>query len=113
MSQDQMKSWRACLASVGFFRAYYEKLEHVHCMAYVKTCPGAAAEYVTARHAKDLMTALGEDAATDPADLMVIPQDRTTRTLLQKESERRKKEADEEPKTETEIAEMMAELPGL
>jgi predicted SAM-dependent methyltransferase len=29
-----MKSWRITLAQLGFSRIYYEKLPHIHCMAY-------------------------------------------------------------------------------
>ncbi|KAJ9584528.1 hypothetical protein L9F63_021138 [Diploptera punctata] len=31
-----MKSWRIMLAQMGFTRVYYEKLPHVHCMAFRK-----------------------------------------------------------------------------
>nr|CAH7723395.1 unnamed protein product [Callosobruchus chinensis] len=32
-----MKSWRSCLAKVGFSRIKYEKLTHLHCMAFRKS----------------------------------------------------------------------------
>ncbi|CAH1980062.1 unnamed protein product [Acanthoscelides obtectus] len=32
-----MKSWRTCLAKVGFSRVKYEKLTHLHCMAFRKS----------------------------------------------------------------------------
>lgn len=31
-----MKNWRITLAKLGFSRVYYEKLPHIHCMAYRK-----------------------------------------------------------------------------
>jgi hypothetical protein len=31
-----MKTWRITLAQLGFSRVYYEKLPHIHCMAYRK-----------------------------------------------------------------------------
>nr|CAI5825729.1 unnamed protein product [Callosobruchus analis] len=32
-----MKSWRSCLAKVGYSRIKYEKLTHLHCMAFRKS----------------------------------------------------------------------------
>nr|XP_042902833.1 S-adenosylmethionine sensor upstream of mTORC1 isoform X2 [Parasteatoda tepidariorum] len=32
-----MKSWKKCLEHIGFFRFKYEKLTHLHCMAFRKT----------------------------------------------------------------------------
>ncbi|VEN62040.1 unnamed protein product [Callosobruchus maculatus] len=32
-----MKSWRSCLARIGFSRIKYEKLTHLHCMAFRKS----------------------------------------------------------------------------
>lgn len=32
-----MKSWRFILAEIGFFRIKYEKLPHIHCMAFRKS----------------------------------------------------------------------------
>lgn len=34
---DMMKSWRSALQAIGFTRYKYEKLEHLHCMAYWKS----------------------------------------------------------------------------
>ncbi|KAJ8917341.1 hypothetical protein NQ315_002363 [Exocentrus adspersus] len=38
-----MKSWRYVLAGIGFSRIKYEKLPHVHCMAFRKTVSKAVA----------------------------------------------------------------------
>ena len=34
-----MKSWRLAMAKLGMVRIYIEKLQHVHCLGYVKVHP--------------------------------------------------------------------------
>lgn len=61
-----MKSWRISLASIGFTRVYYEKLKHLHCMAFKRAV------------VKDLpkrwftMKALNDEK---PETMLKIPQD--------------------------------------
>ena len=112
-NQDQMRRWRAALASVGFGRAYYEKLDHLHCMAFSKLdgCPGLR-HFCVGRHSEELGAPVGD--RKELARLMGIPQDRTTREELQREEEevRRRETCDVAAVDEKEVADMMAELPG-
>ena len=38
-NMNQMKSWRLAMAKLGMLRIYIEKLQHVHCLGYVKVHP--------------------------------------------------------------------------
>ncbi|XP_066931532.1 S-adenosylmethionine sensor upstream of mTORC1-like [Clytia hemisphaerica] len=42
--QGMMKSWKNALEEIGFVRFKYEKLEHLHCMAYRKVKESAITE---------------------------------------------------------------------
>ena len=38
-NQNQMKSWRLAMAQLGMIRIYIDKLQHVHCLGFVKIQP--------------------------------------------------------------------------
>uniref|UniRef100_A0A1B6H6R3 S-adenosylmethionine sensor upstream of mTORC1 n=1 Tax=Homalodisca liturata TaxID=320908 RepID=A0A1B6H6R3_9HEMI len=60
-----MKSWRYALASLGFWRVSYQKLRHLHCMAYRKCVdPQVSRSWLVAQECQEL-----------PETLMCIPQD--------------------------------------
>ncbi|XP_046665237.1 S-adenosylmethionine sensor upstream of mTORC1 [Homalodisca vitripennis] len=60
-----MKSWRYALASLGFWRVSYQKLRHLHCMAYRKCVdPQVSRSWFVAQQCQEL-----------PETLMCIPQD--------------------------------------
>ncbi len=112
-NQEQLRRWRAALASLGMARAYYDKLEHLHCMAYTKMdFPPGLHEYCKGEHARYLRSKLA-DPEEKLESLMTIPQDRTTREELEREEEREKNAKEAEIFDEEEVAGMMDELPGV
>lgn len=60
-----MKSWRLALAALGFLRVSYQKLKHLHCMAYRK-----CADAQVAKHWFHLQQCPGK-----VEELLYIPQD--------------------------------------
>ncbi|XP_067933761.1 S-adenosylmethionine sensor upstream of mTORC1-like [Watersipora subatra] len=58
---QQMRDWRLAIESIGFQRSCYEKLEHIHCLAFRKTL-----------HREDY------SSIADLSHLMYIPQDSNT-----------------------------------
>ena len=56
-----MRDWRLAIESIGFQRSCYEKLEHIHCLAFRKTL-----------HREDY------SSIADLSRLMYIPQDSNT-----------------------------------
>ncbi|XP_046387699.1 S-adenosylmethionine sensor upstream of mTORC1 [Ischnura elegans] len=67
-----MKSWRIALGTLGFVRISYQKLTHLHCMAFRK-CP-----YSILR--TNLVERFERYAKIPPSDMIVIPQDLTVHT---------------------------------
>lgn len=59
---QQMKDWRRAIEAIGFSRFSYDKLEHVHCMAFRKT-------------SSSLLVSENDAAAAVLGPLMHIPQD--------------------------------------
>ncbi|PSN54468.1 hypothetical protein C0J52_05541 [Blattella germanica] len=68
-----MKSWRIVLARLGFSRVYYEKLPHVHCMAYRKDIhPEISLHWATLALSKQKYEILRE---AEGLSSLYIPQD--------------------------------------
>ena len=62
-----MKSWKAAIESIGFRRWRYEKMEHIHCMAFRKVEEEGSSE-------GDRMV-VGDKSGVDYAQMLYIPQD--------------------------------------
>ena len=56
-NSKMVKSWKEAIESIGFIRCKYAKLDHLHCMAFRKSCN------------------VTKNDANDFAPLMYIPQD--------------------------------------
>eukprot|EP00794_Sanderia_malayensis_P006090 gene6090-6793_t len=82
----QIRAWKEALESIGFMRYKYEKLEHLHCMAFRKTAQVSQ--------------------PPNHADMMYIPQDKQDETEAGESFfEERDEVANEE------VSELFAELP--
>ena len=73
---------------MGFVRIYVEKLQHLRCLAFVKVDQKFID--VCRSEAKLLSQKLGIEfeQIVDPSSLMFIPQDLTTKKLIEKESKK-------------------------
>ena len=73
---------------MGFVRIYVEKLQHLRCLAFVKV--DLKFIDVCRSEAKLLSQKLGIEFEQigDPSSLMFIPQDLTTKKLIEKESKK-------------------------
>lgn len=60
-----MKSWRLSLSSLGFWRVNYQKLKHLHCMAYRKCSNSEVTRCWLSK----------QNCDAQPEDLFYIPQD--------------------------------------
>ena len=71
-----IRSWKICLATLGFTRIYYEKREHIHCMAFLKLDQNLLGD-LCVLEAKKEAEKLGTPYETIESieDLMIIPQD--------------------------------------
>lgn len=99
-----MKKWRLALATIGFWRVSYEKLKHLHCMAFRK-CRNTKFPLLWAeREAVKCGLLLKMQS---PSKLMIIPQDSNSKVELAK--------ADRPsiPKNIEETVQMFGELPSL
>ncbi|XP_071443879.1 S-adenosylmethionine sensor upstream of mTORC1 [Hetaerina americana] len=67
-----MRSWRIALGTIGFVRIAYQKLTHLHCMAFRK-CPYPILK-------RNLVERFKRYAKVLPTDMIVIPQDSSVRT---------------------------------
>ena len=79
-NMDVMRLWKACLATLGLSRVYYEKEKHFHGMAFAKFDMDEFGEASWAEVNKECVK-MGKDAASlrDVSvcrQLMVIPQDK-------------------------------------
>eukprot|EP00048_Salpingoeca_helianthica_P006993 m.105179 g.105179 ORF g.105179 m.105179 type:complete len:402 (-) comp14194_c2_seq1:86-1291(-) len=72
-----MKSWKACLEQIGFSRWRYEKLPHLHCMAF---------------RAVGDVPLITQERRRELAQLMIIPQDSNHPDQAQSKKGRKKKE---------------------
>lgn len=90
-----MKSWRIILANIGFFRIKYEKLPHIHCMAFRKSF----SKQITLNWAKFY----GKEQVYDG---IYIPQDFTKKTPIEADDQ---SEIDRNP---DELIELFLELPA-
>jgi len=81
--------WKLALATIGLYRFRHEKLTHLRCSAYVKVQNGPALDALASKAALESRRRLNVDMSMRVTSMLVIPQDRTTRTALQKGSEAR------------------------
>ena len=93
----QMRAWRLAMARAGLVRVYVDKLRHVHCLAYAKV----AEEHsnACAKEVEMLCAKLKEDANLDTDDtaaLMFIPQDKTTRSEIERDKRAKQREEEQE-----------------
>jgi 25S rRNA (adenine2142-N1)-methyltransferase len=67
-----MKQWRIALATLGFWRVEYEKLQHLHCMIFKKSSdPNFPKLWST----KELTKSKSFQSFQEPHEMMAIPQD--------------------------------------
>ena len=81
---DVMRSWKACLASLGLSRVYYEKERHFHGLAFAKLDLKEFGKACWAEVEKECRK-MDKDAAglqdiSVRRQLMVIPQDKEKTT---------------------------------
>ena len=101
-----IKRWKICLGQLGLARVYYEKLTHVHCMAFAK-----AEESQRPALMDEVMREAGKmglemDSIDPRIDLMIIPQDSNI------EEEDGDDKAVAEEYDQQEIAELFSGLPS-
>ena len=85
-NMDVMRSWKACLATLGLSRVYYEKEDHFHGMAFVKFNLDEFSDVCWAESCKEA-DKMGRDAESlkdisTIRQLMVIPQDKDKKRPL-------------------------------
>ncbi|XP_067012195.2 S-adenosylmethionine sensor upstream of mTORC1 [Anabrus simplex] len=100
-NSSTMKNWRTALGLMGFSRVFYEKLPHLHCMAYRKNC-----NHAVARHWAMQTLAKHQLMLEDVSSLMSIPQD--SHQYSDEEDEVYVPRSEEEDKY---LADAFAELP--
>ena len=76
-----LRKWKIALASLGLIRVYYEKLKHVHCMGFIKTKFKDLCDQEIEKQQKFLNL-----ESINFEQLMVIPQDDTSKIDLDKEA---------------------------
>lgn len=108
-----IRSWGIALALLGLTRIYYEKLDHVHGMAFMKVEDNPEYAEVLRQEAEREARKMGLDLAScDPErDLMIIPQDRSTKELVDRERERETRASCQGELDEGEVLDMLSMLP--
>ena len=85
ISFSQIRRWQVVLAMIGFVRIYIEKLRHLRCLAFVKV--DKRFSDVCRSEAINCCQKLGLDfnQVEDPALIMTIPQDFSTKKVFENE----------------------------
>ena len=83
-----MRSWQVALSTIGFVRIYIEKLRHIRCLAFVKV--NKKFDQVCSNEVESLCRKTGINLAEmkDMSKLMFIPQDSTSKKVLEKENDK-------------------------
>ena len=97
-NEIQMKSWRLAFSKMGMLRIYIENQKHLRFLGFVKVdqenfgniCKEESVKIQNAIYSKNTINARKEvssDNALLDEDLLFIPQDKTTRELLEKHAQ--------------------------
>ncbi|KAF4525685.1 hypothetical protein B566_EDAN010676 [Ephemera danica] len=79
-----MKKWRLALATLGFWRIHYEKLKHLHCMAFCKSKYHLFPKLWVEREASKCEM---QEEIKSPSSLMMIPQDLNSSRNMNEDTE--------------------------
>ncbi|GLH03387.1 S-adenosylmethionine sensor upstream of mTORC1 [Gryllus bimaculatus] len=101
-----MRQWRICLAYLGFTRVVYEKLPHIHCMAFRKNCHVVASQQWARRAMSQKNEYFLMENIDNVHELLKIPQDDTEYLIAEVVEQPIRSDEDN-----SELVDMFEELP--
>ncbi|KAK7866292.1 hypothetical protein R5R35_007121 [Gryllus longicercus] len=101
-----MRQWRICLAYLGFTRVVYEKLPHIHCMAFRKNCHVVASQQWARRAMSQKNGYFLMENMDNVHELLKIPQDDTEYLIAEVVEQPIRSDEDN-----SELVDMFEELP--